>query len=562
MSAADEAYEAAERLIEKAKADGREILDFNDEPFQSLTLIPPEIEELVSVRFIGLNRTSVSDLSPLSGMSGLQELWLIQTKVEDLMPLSALSKLRVLRLNDTAVLDLKPVSGLAGLVSLTLNHTAVSDLAPVSRLGALRNLWLTQTTVTDLTPLSELRELNALGLGQTAVIDLAPLSELSQLETLSVEQTGIVDLTPLSGLRRLKELYLDGCPVLDLRPLPRNEAFLNGANALRSGLRFEGCGAAKKDERIAEISEIKDYAERARVLFDYLKDWVPPGEGLVPSGSVAPVRAVLRDGRVASLSEARARAEAARDLAEKGWASLRLFRQTFGKSFNCDNYAVLKAWMEAFDESMGEVYEPERAVLIGSIGSGISVLSTDKAFTENLPAGAAVLLQQFGVQIEVFLNRFETWVEYKEAAAGWEVSGQAVAEDRAPLRDIGAGLTESEQVDRAVERDFDLMLRAAEAVPQDDMAAKGVIASTREVMRPVAEAAIAAVKEGGGVRQLLDEVEGVHDSEKAKWLWRGGGWAFVMMRRRSPQIRRLARRYPGRLGWLARVMDYLGGDPE
>jgi hypothetical protein len=42
------------------------------------------------------------------------------------------------------------------------------------------------------------------------------------------------------------------------------------------GFRFENTAATRADPRIAEIAETQDSATRARELFDYLKDWVPP----------------------------------------------------------------------------------------------------------------------------------------------------------------------------------------------------------------------------------------------------------------------------------------------
>ena len=61
-----------------------------------------------------------------------------------------------------------------------------------------------------------------------------------------------MDLRPLLGLSELAE-----------KPSP-------------GGLSFRGSAATRVDKRIAEISEIRNDAERARVLFDYLQDWVLP----------------------------------------------------------------------------------------------------------------------------------------------------------------------------------------------------------------------------------------------------------------------------------------------
>jgi len=118
----------------------------------------------------------------------------------------------------------------------------------------LRVLFLDNTSVSDLTPLSGLTGLRALSLNETGVTDLAPLSRLNELKVLDLDNTPVIDLRLLRGLRRLAED-------------PRNP-----------GLTFKDCAACEADPEIARISGIVDYKERAAALFDYLEDWVPPGE--------------------------------------------------------------------------------------------------------------------------------------------------------------------------------------------------------------------------------------------------------------------------------------------
>lgn len=43
-----------------------------------------------------------------------------------------------------------------------------------------------------------------------------------------------------------------------------------------SVLQFKDCAACEADPKIVEISGIEDNSDRARRLFDYLEDWVPP----------------------------------------------------------------------------------------------------------------------------------------------------------------------------------------------------------------------------------------------------------------------------------------------
>lgn len=133
-----------------------------------------------------------------------------------------------------------------------------SVLSTLSDLTNLSSIWLDATSVSDLSPLSGLTDLRVLFLKGTPVSDLSPLSNRTELEVLDISQTAARDLRPLRELHKLVD------------------------DPHMFGLALKGCAAAEEDPRIAEIAEIKDNSERARVLFEYLADWVPPWEPAQP----------------------------------------------------------------------------------------------------------------------------------------------------------------------------------------------------------------------------------------------------------------------------------------
>ncbi len=98
-----------------------------------------------SVVNLDLSGSKTADLSPLSGLSSLQELWLNGTQVKDLSPIAGLSSLQRLGLNGTKVEDLSPLAGFSSLQSLTLWSTQVKDLSPLSGLSSLQTLVLNGT---------------------------------------------------------------------------------------------------------------------------------------------------------------------------------------------------------------------------------------------------------------------------------------------------------------------------------------------------------------------------------------------------------------------------------
>ena len=145
---------------------------------------------------------------------------------------------------------------------------ALIDLPPeIAGLTALTTLYLSNTQVADIAPLTGLTALTTLFLDDTQVADIAPLAGLTALTTLDLRRTRAIDLRPLSKVLSL------------LTPDPeRPKRF--GPQA--SGLSFSDTPACA-DPRIAEIAAIEDPALRARTLFDYLQDWVPPTEVPMPN---------------------------------------------------------------------------------------------------------------------------------------------------------------------------------------------------------------------------------------------------------------------------------------
>lgn len=93
MSAADDAYRAAQRLIAKAKEEGLDKLDFDFPDTHALTGLPPEIADLPALRSLDLNNTQIADLSPLAALTGLGGLYLNNTQIADLRPLRTLVRL-------------------------------------------------------------------------------------------------------------------------------------------------------------------------------------------------------------------------------------------------------------------------------------------------------------------------------------------------------------------------------------------------------------------------------------------------------------------------------------
>jgi len=167
------------------------------------------IQHETRLRVLIANDSTMTDVSPLAGLSALRALELNRTSVADVSPLAGLTALRVLELSDTSVMDVSPLAGLTALLWLGLSDTSVADVSPLAGLSALRVLHLEGTGLSDVTPLAGLSALRLLILNGTSVADVSPLAGLTALRVLELKDTSVTDVSPLAGLTNL-EVFIGG----------------------------------------------------------------------------------------------------------------------------------------------------------------------------------------------------------------------------------------------------------------------------------------------------------------------------------------------------------------
>ena len=177
------------------------------------------LEYAVNLKFLVIDTSQVSDLTPLAGLENLEFLSIFRSEVSDLTPLAGLKNLWVLKLFENPISDISPLSGLIGLQELRLGSSLISDLTPLANLQNLRVLILQGDQISDVSPLSGLIGLQELRLGSSLISDLTPLVNLQNLRVLSLQGDQISDVSPLSGLVELQELILESNAISDFTPL-------------------------------------------------------------------------------------------------------------------------------------------------------------------------------------------------------------------------------------------------------------------------------------------------------------------------------------------------------
>ncbi len=114
----------------KFKADLREI--------QSLK----GLEHAINLKFLAINFTKVSDITPLAGLENLRGLGLGHNRITDITPLAGLIHLQELNLQDNQISDTSPLKGLVNLKVLDLAGNQIVDFTPIYGLTGIETLRL------------------------------------------------------------------------------------------------------------------------------------------------------------------------------------------------------------------------------------------------------------------------------------------------------------------------------------------------------------------------------------------------------------------------------------
>lgn len=170
-------------------------------------------EELLLPNLIALTTGSntLTDLTALSSLTGLEELTILNSPLTSLAGVDALPSLKSLNLTNTDLTDLSVLPALKGLTSLTLvDNDGLTSVASLAQMSQLTSLSLTGQAITDLSPIAGLTGLRELSVNDTGVRNTAFLAGLTGLTSLTFTSNDEVEQVPeLGGLTNLTHLVLE-----------------------------------------------------------------------------------------------------------------------------------------------------------------------------------------------------------------------------------------------------------------------------------------------------------------------------------------------------------------
>ena len=185
-----------------------------------------------------VNSNSISDISPLAGLTSLTTLYLDDNNISDISSLSNLTSLTTLLLNNNLtsfstlllilsgdgnnISDISALSNLTSLTTLGLDDNNISSISALSNLTSLTSLYLDGNNISDISALSNLTSLTSLYLSDNNISSISALPNLTSLTTLRLDNNNnalrslfpggnsnnISSISALSNLTSLTSLYL------------------------------------------------------------------------------------------------------------------------------------------------------------------------------------------------------------------------------------------------------------------------------------------------------------------------------------------------------------------
>ena len=156
---------------------------------------------LTNLKSLNLSGSFLTDISSLIGLTDLEDLGLSGSNLSDISPLAHLTNLTRLSLSSNNLSDISPLVNLTGLAVLDLDGNNLSDISPLANLTGLGALYLSSNNISDVSPLANLTNLTRLWISHNNISDVSPLANLTHLSgTLSLLDNNISDVSPLVAL--------------------------------------------------------------------------------------------------------------------------------------------------------------------------------------------------------------------------------------------------------------------------------------------------------------------------------------------------------------------------
>ena len=169
------------------------------------------LSQCINLQVLVLDYQQITDLSPLANLP-LEYLSLTGNQVSNLRPLSGLTGLQVLDLGENPVRSVEVLAKLTALQEVTLEATGITSVE-IFEGSSIQSLNVRSTWITDFSPLASCPNLSRLIAGELPSGAVETLSGLTNLVELRLYSTPEVDLSYFVGFQKLRDLDLYGSTI-------------------------------------------------------------------------------------------------------------------------------------------------------------------------------------------------------------------------------------------------------------------------------------------------------------------------------------------------------------
>ncbi len=150
---------------------------------------------------------SLKDLSPLSGLTQLDQLILKQDGITDISDLSKLTNLTLLDISaNQKITDISAIKDMKKLTSLSAQYNQIESVDALSELENLKYVSISNNKVKTLPDCSELTQVYFLDASHNELTDVTEIGKMRNLEELNLAgNTNVTDITPLARLTKLEK---------------------------------------------------------------------------------------------------------------------------------------------------------------------------------------------------------------------------------------------------------------------------------------------------------------------------------------------------------------------
>jgi internalin A len=197
-------------------------VDVSNCPVASLAGLDSDANPVtVTVTELNLSTCGISDISGLSKLASMQQLFLDHNQVTSLTALAGMTQLRTLNITGNA--GLTTLAGIAPLTSLKILLASGCQIGDISALSTCINLQQLNLSanhnINIITALSGLTGLQQLDLSVNPVQDITNLSGLTDMRVLNLSNTQISNIGALSGMIMMTSLNLSSNSITDITAL-------------------------------------------------------------------------------------------------------------------------------------------------------------------------------------------------------------------------------------------------------------------------------------------------------------------------------------------------------